>query len=295
MVQPVSFQSKLRSWLLIFREYTKGNFNNADALLKRHAELCETYQRWRGSTITSATVLDLGCGQLAAQAALFAGAGANTTAVDIELPSYRLSIRQLFRIWRANGPERAAKSVVRHFLFDRPFVARLRSTGDHIPCWEKVRFRRMNASALDFDSESFDFVYSDWAFEHIADVAGALSAVRRVLRPGGIFTGRIHLFPSLSGGHNLEWHYPDVKMQRRSEPWDHLRSNQFPVNVYVNRLRLEDYRRLLTARLTVQSERITYEGETFLTPLIEAELANRGYGHDDLLATVLDVVATRSG
>ncbi|HEU4319249.1 MAG TPA: class I SAM-dependent methyltransferase [Acidimicrobiia bacterium] len=43
----------------------------------------------------------------------------------------------------------------------------------------------MRAEALDFEDESFDFVVSVHAIEHIPDLDGALSEIARVLRPGG--------------------------------------------------------------------------------------------------------------
>jgi ubiquinone/menaquinone biosynthesis C-methylase UbiE len=43
----------------------------------------------------------------------------------------------------------------------------------------------MDAVALHFDDEQFDHVYSFHAIEHVADAAGALREMRRVLVPGG--------------------------------------------------------------------------------------------------------------
>lgn len=45
--------------------------------------------------------------------------------------------------------------------------------------------RRGDAMALDYSAESFDFVYSYHALEHIADAQLALSEMHRVLKPGG--------------------------------------------------------------------------------------------------------------
>lgn len=42
-----------------------------------------------------------------------------------------------------------------------------------------------DATNMDFDDESFDFVFSFHALEHIPDYRKALSEMRRVLRPGG--------------------------------------------------------------------------------------------------------------
>ena len=44
-----------------------------------------------------------------------------------------------------------------------------------------------DATALAFDDESFDFIYSYHALEHIPDCRRALREMRRVLKPGGGF------------------------------------------------------------------------------------------------------------
>jgi ubiquinone/menaquinone biosynthesis C-methylase UbiE len=48
-----------------------------------------------------------------------------------------------------------------------------------------VDFRLGNASAMPFDSDSFEFIYCRAAFKNFADPVGALSAMHRVLKPGG--------------------------------------------------------------------------------------------------------------
>lgn len=45
--------------------------------------------------------------------------------------------------------------------------------------------RRGDATGMEFADESFDFVYSFHALEHIPDFRAALREMRRVLRPAG--------------------------------------------------------------------------------------------------------------
>jgi SAM-dependent methyltransferase len=137
---------------------------------------------------------------------------------------------------------------------------------------------------MEFESQTFDFVYSDWAFEHIADVAAVACEVRRVLKPDGIFHASVHLFPSLSGGHNFEWHFPEQQRRRVAQPWDHLQENRFPGNAYLNRLRLTDYKRLLGDQLTVEAEWLVEEGAQWLTLELEAALTAKGFTRQDLLS-----------
>ena len=90
----------------------------------------------------------------------------------------------------------------------------------------------------------------------------------------------IHNYYSISGGHNLEWAYPDTHPAPGVVPWDHLRSDQFPSHIYLNKLKPEDYKAAAAASLEVllfESRDINHdaegqEGEKFLTPEVRAEL-----------------------
>jgi SAM-dependent methyltransferase len=52
----------------------------------------------------------------------------------------------------------------------------------------------MQDSRLPFPDAHFDFVCSNQVFEHVADMDLALSEIRRVLKPGGVF---LNIFPSV--------------------------------------------------------------------------------------------------
>lgn len=43
---------------------------------------------------------------------------------------------------------------------------------------------------LPFENETFDLIYSDWTFEHVADPVRFLAEVRRILKPGGWLCAR---------------------------------------------------------------------------------------------------------
>jgi len=72
---------------------------------------------------------------------------------------------------------RAGKSTTAIDSRDAGFDPRASSAG--------VAFLKMDAACLQFDSESFDFVFSYDAFEHFACPAAVLQEVIRVVRPGG--------------------------------------------------------------------------------------------------------------
>jgi SAM-dependent methyltransferase len=51
----------------------------------------------------------------------------------------------------------------------------------------KVRLRVMDICKTDYETASFDFLYSFHALEHIVDLDAALAEMRRLLKPGGVF------------------------------------------------------------------------------------------------------------
>jgi hypothetical protein len=132
-------------------------------------------------------------------------------------------------------------------------------------------------------------------FEHIEDVEGAAREAARVLKPSGAAVIVPHLFPSISGGHHLEWSRPDTAPSTRVPPWDHLREHRFPANVYLNRLRRADYDRAFGERFRIEEAVEEREGEALLTPELERELGARGYTRDDLLTKTVTYFLRRRG
>jgi len=54
-----------------------------------------------------------------------------------------------------------------------------------------ARFDTFDGINLPYDDEQFDIVFSHQVFEHVAEPQALLSQVRRVLKPGGLFTGSV--------------------------------------------------------------------------------------------------------
>jgi SAM-dependent methyltransferase len=271
------------SALALWRDYRDSNLENANSQIRFHQKLTELIRAHVNQDTAKVRILEIGCGQRASQTILFQAAGAPAVGIDREVPTYRLGLKRFFRIIRINGLERALKSLCRHFFFDYPFFRRLsRQTGKNLPP-DRVHVCLMDAAQLAFPDDAFDFIFSSLVFEHIGDVPAAVAEVNRVLSPGGTAWINIHLFPSLSGGHHKDWTDPRKWPSPQVPPWDHLRENRYPADNSLNRMRLEDYRRIFAAYLEVREESLVREGEQVLTPGLAAELARRGYSQDDLL------------
>jgi SAM-dependent methyltransferase len=281
--QDISKTQRLASSWNIFRRYQTGVFGNVETTIEFHTELCELVKSKTAIPVAEARILDLGCGQRADQTILFKADGADVTGVDMEVPTYRMSLPILAQVLKINGTERALKSLLRHYLFDRKYFALLSSRYDKPVGFDGLDTRIMNAADLAFPDSHFDVVYSAWVFEHIDDVSAAIREVNRVLKPGGVAWIGVHLWPSLSGGHNLSWEAPDTHPSSRVPPWDHLLEGRFPVNTYLNKMRLDEYREVFNRQINIETEELTREGEKLLVPDIEVALRHEGYTKNDLV------------
>jgi SAM-dependent methyltransferase len=283
--QRIPFRARAESAFLIFRAHRNRVFSDAEGAIAYHNRLVSILAAHTGLSPHQASVLEVGCGQRATQVALFKADGAQVVGIDIEIPTYRMSVPTLIRVLRANGVERCLKSVARHILFDRAFFAELSRLYGTPLSFSELDTRLMDVESMRFPSSSFDFVHSAWVLEHVQEVRAAVAETNRVLKPSGIGWMAVHLFPSLSGGHNLEWIDPDRSPSTRVPPWDHLRSNTHPVNVYLNKLHLGDYRQIFHEETTVIDEQLTTQGEAVLTPEIAEALRGEGYTRKDLLTS----------
>jgi len=242
--------------------------------------------------LEEARVLEIGCGQRYAATLLFHSLGVHIVGIDYDVINTRTSWRGLRAAVSANGVERTIKSLVRRAFFDRRYYAFLaRKLGQPL-VFDGLQLRSMDACALRFDGEVFDYALSNAAFEHIYDVETAAAELARVLKSGGVAHVAIHLFPSLSGGHHLDWAAPDESPSTRVPPWDHLRADAYPSDAYLNQLRERDYLAAFAKYFSLVDTSSLYEGRHLLTEGIRNELCD--YSEDDLLKRTLILVATKS-
>lgn len=210
----------------------------------------ETYRAFTGTTgrfgvnLRSADILDLGCGANAPMSVMLHAAGARVTGVD-HYVGYRWGLGfKPTRYWRYAkevGPFRTARKILGECVYDRAYFSRLRALAE-LPLTERgLDLRVMNIAQLDLEDGSFDVVHSNATWEHLPDVPAANKEVARVLRPGGLAYIEIHLFPSLSGGHDLPWIVPGHIDLNGRMAWRHLRDPLWQPPVYLNRLRERDY------------------------------------------------------
>ena len=230
-------------------------------------------------------VLDLGCGQRFPFSLQCAAAGAEVAALDIDYVKPSRWPFAFARICKHNGIKRALKSVTRQALFDCRYYAALEDAArkplrSFVPKVSLITADPLAAS-YPLPAKQFHLIASNAVVEHVKDVSLFAAEVRRLLCRGGYFYGIIHNFYSLSGGHALEWAYPDESPSTKIPPWDHLRENRFPTWTYLNRFRPDEYKAAFAKHLRVllfEGRDINHdsdglEGELILTPELCVELS----------------------
>src|SRR5262245_9715305 len=254
-------------------------------------------------SIAGKEVLDIGCGARFPFSLLAAAEGAHITALDVMyLKPHPLPVF-FWKILKANGVKRAAKSAVRKALFDELYFKQLEESAgiDLNPFVSKINFVLADPNAANYPilEDKYDLVFSNAVLEHVYDVEKYFREASRVLKKGGLSYGLVHNYYSISGGHNLEWAYPDSKPSPGVQPWDHLRGNEFPTHTYLNKLRPEEYKAAAAASLEVllfESRDINHnaggqEGEKFLTAEVKAELSE--YPRELLLARSFCIICRK--
>jgi len=274
-----------RYWRQGAREFARDDF-------RLYQEARQRLTRHLGAPVTGKRMLDIGCGQHYPETLLYHNDGNQITGIDLDVVGVGLSWRKYAAMARQNGLKRAVKSLVRELVFDPVYYGELERLYGRRLDHRGLDLRTADAAALPFADGIFDVVVSTAAFEHIADLDGAVREVARVLKPGGLTHINIHLFTSLSGGHHLEWTWPDRDQQRAVPPWDHLRQNKYPVDYYLNRQREAAYRASFDRHLTIVDWiRGRREGVRYLTPDLRQELA--AYSEDELLTRDVVVIAAK--
>jgi SAM-dependent methyltransferase len=238
-------------------------------------------------------ILDLGCGQRYPFALQCAAEGGIVTALDINYIKPDFLPFAFYRTTEHNGVKRAIKSMLRRALWDRGYYRELEIIAAKPLCsfQSKIDFIVSDPTSANYPlpTNSFDLIGSNAVLEHVADVSKFSAEVARLLDSAGYFYAIIHNYYSLSGGHNLEWAFPDEYPSSKVPPWDHLRQNRFPAWTYLNRWTPEQFREAFAENFQVlhfESVGINHdsgelEGERFLTTEIAAELG--AYPRDLLL------------
>ena len=225
-------------------------------------------------------VLDLGCGPNAPMTVLLHAAGSQVTGVDVSIEHrWGLGFRPSRYVEYAGraGVLRSVRKLAGELAFDRLYFRHLAHLTGLALSDKGLDLQAMDIQRPTLAPATFDVVHSNATWEHLEDVALANRTLASVLRPGGVGYIEIHLFPSLSGGHDLPWIVPGVTMLNGHEPWRHLRDPVWNPPVFLNRLREQDYRTLFerTEGLEIEDWSVEFtEGSELVTAALLNELTD---------------------
>jgi SAM-dependent methyltransferase len=210
--------------------------------------------------------------------------GVDERGVDAEVPVVPGRPSQFVHMLHRNGVERAAKSLIRHILFDRgehrELDRALRERG-FVRRLDPARLIVADARDVEIEPGTLDLVISEDVFEHLQrdTLEQVIAAMARWLKPTGIALIRPNVFTGITVGHVIEWSRHAMRQpppKPRIEPWDHLRQRRFKPNTYLNELTRAEYRDLFGVRFDILKERVTQPdlGREYLDARAQAELAD---------------------
>jgi ubiquinone/menaquinone biosynthesis C-methylase UbiE len=243
--------------------------------------------------IEKKNILDVGCGKRAPSTLLFSSLGAKAVGIDIDLDR-GFDFAKYWQILAARG----YKAVLSRFIDDgcnSIYYRELKKVAGFPLNFEGVDLRETDACQTNFDGEQFDLIVSNAAFEHFKDVSAVLKEMKRIMKQDAIIHVEIHLFPSLTGGHNILWSDPDNQrvLLGKVQPWDHLRKQKNKVNIFLNKLRERDYHKLFSNTFEILEWINEYwEPDHFLTRELSLELSD--YSREELLKRAIVVIARKS-
>jgi methyltransferase family protein len=257
---------KIDEGVQLFQLYRREARANLDfeGLFDEIEEYDELLQRYVGTPLARAKVFEIGFGARPHRQTALQSMGIDVRGVDVEAPVVPGRPTQFVQMLKRNGVERAAKSLVRHTLFDRGEQRRLDQALRARGLARRLDPERLlvaDATALELPPQSVDLVISEDVFEHIerGPLARIVNRMATWVRPDGLVLVRPNVFTGITGGHLIGWSRRALRQpppERQSEPWEHLRKRRFEPNTHLNELTRADYRALFEPRFEILEERV---------------------------------------
>jgi SAM-dependent methyltransferase len=223
-------------------------------------------------------ILDLANGALKPQSTILSNAGHTVVGIDfVNIPHFGMK-KLLYAV---------AIFLFRLHLVPRGFFIRTNIR-------TKPLYLMGDVGALPFKAETFDLITSMAAFEHFLDVPSVVAECARVLKPGGVIWVSIHVFTTISGGHNVGMRLDAVSdLPRGVEPWDHLRKRHLPFTVPLNEFRVGDYLQEFEKHFSILKHGPSgNEGTDMLTAEVRSELSE--YSEMELTCGAYRILAQKS-
>ena len=226
--------SNLKNYFQLFKKMLRSSALSARINYRKYLEIKNVVKNELDFELKNIKILDIGCGQRFPYTYLFSKDN-EVTGIDLDIILKSHNLRIYYSIILKNGFNRFLKTFLRSLLFDWKYfrnLSRLSNNGKK----RKYEIKYMNAENLKFKNDTFDFVLSIVSFEHFKNVEKCVKEINRVLKKNGKFYISVDLYSRLSGGHEIN----------PKQPWNHLLNKNFKSTVYLNKLRLEDYKTIFS-------------------------------------------------
>jgi hypothetical protein len=285
-LKSTSTLDRVREWIALVRlslaDAGNRDFSDLQASYIQHDQYT---QKYLGCSLADCKVIEIGYGARPNRLIWFFGQGVDITGIDLDQPILRGTAAEFLGVYRRNGWERAIKTVARWFINERrlrrALLAELSRQRNKTVELSPQCLAVGDASSEDFWSRhrGADYIFSEDVFEHLpADtLQRILPTMAASMAPDGVLVLKPMVYTGICGGHHLEWypHTLNQPMDRRTEPWEHLRRNRHPANTYLNELSLADYRKLFSKHFDILEETCARPnlGSQFMTPEIRQELS----------------------
>lgn len=254
-----------------------------DEMFREIEEYRAVYERVSGRRFADARVLEIGFGARPNRIIALMSMNVDVRGVDLDMPMLRFSPRRLLTILMTNGFERALKTGVRSLLFDSRERSLLRAALERRGFRMSIDPARLlvgDAATFDYGGEPVDLIYSESVFEYIPEesLKKLLKRLGALLSPHGVALIAPTIFTGISGGGLPEWApflANNDQVERKSEPWEHLRQRRYTANGCMNELPRSAYRKLFADYFEILEENVRYPdlGRRWLTPEVRKDLA----------------------
>ncbi len=225
--------------------------------------------------LKKATILNLGCGQLASQTLLLSSSGYRVIGVDLAIPprylpttwGQKLKQRKYIKAW-----QEATASYYETLAQQSALSLR----------WHKAKIYMADVTRLNFADNSFEIIICTDYLHHTPDVEALLSEAVRVLKLGGVFIADFVPYTALNGAYQVVT--PETA-------WGHLRGMTTTTSVSLNCQQENQTKAALETHFTLEQWILEQDEEAvaLLTPSLRAELA--AYEEDVLTRKRIFIVA----
>ncbi len=268
--------SGIKDYLQLLKKVMLSSKHKARANYKNYLKIKEIIKKKYDLDLKRLKILDIGCGQRYPYTFLLSKDN-QVIGIDLDIILNKHDLRVYKAIISQNSFNRFLKTFLRFTFFDRQYfkeLSKLNKSGKK----KRQILMHMNAENLRFHDNSFDFIISVLSFEHFKNVEKCVKEISRVLKKGGKFYISIDVYSGFYGGHELN----------PKKPWNHLINKNFKPNVFLNKMRLDEYKSIFSKYF--DKIEFVHEENQKIKELLTPELKNKLLNYSKIELTMKELI-----